>query len=234
MPHLSPLPLLLRLGPTSGLATRSGPILLLSLPAGPTVGSVPPDSHLSLSLFGFFPARAPPVPSPSRAHRTPVPGRCCAWRPVPSPLCRSADPSLPLPPFFSFPERPNAFPFANARRSSELAPTAPAPGSLWPLLSCWRHPRRTHRHIDFLVSRHRAQGHRTALPPWSRATTPPPPRASRWNRQVLRWTAAEPEPPRRKTPFTPSGRCRPTSPPPSDAPPLRSAPAATKLPGVCA
>jgi hypothetical protein len=105
-------------GPHLRLATRSGSVLLLSLPAGSTVSSVPPDSHLSLSLsLGLFPARVPPDPS-SRARWAPAPGRCRSSHHVPSPLYRSAG---PLPPSFSFRECLSAIPFVSTLRSSKLA-----------------------------------------------------------------------------------------------------------------
>jgi hypothetical protein len=86
----------LPVGPHLRLATHSGSVLLLSLPAGSTVSSVPPDSHLSLSLCLFL-ARVPPDPSP---------------------LYRSAE---PLPPSFSFRECLSAIPFVSTLRSSKLA-----------------------------------------------------------------------------------------------------------------
>jgi hypothetical protein len=126
-----------RLGPTchtslpaaSGPHLRAGhpqwPVHLLSLRAGPTVGSILPERHLSLalSLRPFSPLARCPTPL-RRALRALAPGRCRA--PVSSLLCRSAGP-LPLPPSFLSPSSRALFPISSAWHSAELTQPSPCP-----------------------------------------------------------------------------------------------------------
>jgi hypothetical protein len=87
-------------GPHLRLATRSGSVLLLSLPAGSTVSSVPPDSHLSLSLslsaFSLLACR--PTPLHARAE---LRLRAAAAPRTMCPLRSIARPDLSLLPFLS-------------------------------------------------------------------------------------------------------------------------------------
>jgi hypothetical protein len=103
---------------------RVSALSLLSLSASPTVGSVPPDKHLSLSLSlsSAFPLLVH-CPTPLHHARTELRPRATAM-PVSSPLYRSARPLPPSPSFLSFPGCPSAFPLFLPRGA---APSSPRP-----------------------------------------------------------------------------------------------------------